>query len=57
MYIKVTKLILFVIFFILKKYKKGQQNKTSRVDMYSLEDCTGLSLILSPEANSSTARG
>lgn len=57
MHIKVTKLILFVIFFILKKYKKGQQNKTSRVDMYSLEGCTGLSLILSPEANSSTARG
>lgn len=26
MHIKVTKLILFVIFFILKKYKKGQQN-------------------------------
>lgn len=58
MYIKVTKLILFVIFFILKKVqKRATKCKTSRVDMYSLEGCTGLSLILSPEANSSTARG
>lgn len=45
------------IFYFKKVQKRATKCKTSRVDMYSLEDCTGLSLILSPEANSSTARG
>lgn len=54
MHIKVTKLFLFVMFFINKIQKRATKHKTSRVGRYGLEGFTGLGLILSPEAKSST---